>query len=149
MNELTKTGWALITVLAIGALALSRRVLEAALGKYVLHLLKRERADFRTFVADDILEGRGKDIKRALHLAEKHEDEAMAIHESIARHGAELVAIRNHTQGLEKLPEALQALAKSFEGLTISFAKMEEREKMRDRWDGITERRESERRRGG
>lgn len=145
-DGLSDTGWLVIGALALGALAMMKGFIEAGMGKYILYLLRKEKATFAAFVVDDVLDERGKEIREALRLATKHELELIELIICVEKNCAAITVVQTHTQGLERLPAALEALAKSFEGQVQSFARMEEREKMRDKWDEQTERRKEIRR---
>lgn len=147
-EEITKTGWIVISAVIGGVLWLLRGVFVAGLGKLVLYCLRSEKDAVRTFIAEDLFAHVIAENEEAYQLALKHDDILTGMEASILRLGAEINAVKQQTHGLEKLPEAIQALAEGFQALSVSFGKMEEREKMRERWDGITERRERERREG-
>lgn len=140
-EEVTRTGWIIISAVIGGVLWLLRGVFVAGLGKLVLYCLRSEKDAVRTFIAEDLFSITIANNEEAHELALKHDDILIGMQQSVLTMGAEINAIKHQTHGLEKLPEALQSLADGFQKLSVAFGKMEEREMMRDRWDGINERR--------
>lgn len=144
--DVTRTGWAIIGAVVLAVLVVLRHVIEAGLGKYVLRLLSQEKDAVREFVAFDLFAERIATVDDAVDMVNRHEDVIQGVTASLLAQGTEIAVINRQTHGLEELPRALNNLAKSVETITLAFARMEEREKMRDHWDGQTERRSRDRR---
>lgn len=149
--ELSKTGWAILGAIMLGALALFWGAITAGLAKFVLLCLRREGPAVKSYIEELFKE---ELIRRraTAEAAEEALERLTAFEGAVTEHGRELRHIRKETgeiselaKAIERMAEAQRELAKEMQGIGKSVLRMEEREAMREKWDG-QERREAERR---